>query len=54
MTFKDPFPEAAQEYIVRHKNEWPSVLAYKVGVLFNYPCTPQGVKKQIKKIKQIP
>jgi len=51
VTFKPAFPPAAQEFIKLHKDEWPSVLAYKVGVLFHYPCTPQGVKKLIKKDK---
>jgi hypothetical protein len=50
--FKPTFPPAAKEYIKIHQDEWPSVLAYKVGVLFKYPCTPQGVKKLIKKINE--
>jgi hypothetical protein len=51
MTFKPPFPPAAKEYIRLHQDEWPSVIAYKIGVLFNYPCTDRGVREQIKKIK---
>lgn len=52
MTFKDPFPPAAVEYIRINKDEWPSVLAYKVSILFRYPCTDRGVREQLKKIKQ--
>jgi hypothetical protein len=51
VTFKPPFPPAAREYIGKHLDEWPSVLAYKVGVLFDYPCTKEGIKGIIKKIK---
>lgn len=49
MTFKG-FPPAAKEYIRQNKDEWPSVLAYKIGVLFNYRCTDRGVRGQIKKL----
>jgi hypothetical protein len=52
MAFKPPFPPAAREYISKHIDEWPSVLAYKVGVLFKYPCTDKGIRGQLKKIKE--
>jgi hypothetical protein len=51
MTWKKPFPEAAKEYIRQNINEWPSVLAYNIGKLFDYPCTDRGVREQIKKIR---
>jgi hypothetical protein len=51
LTFKPAFPPAAQEYIEKHIDEWPSILAYKVGVLFSYPCTDRGVREQIKKMR---
>jgi hypothetical protein len=53
MVWKPPFPPAAQEYIRTHAEEWPSVLAYKVGVLFNYPCTRDGVNKFLKRVRRI-
>ena len=51
MTFKPAFPLEAVEYIRRHRDEWPSVLAYKIGVLFGYTCTDRGVREQIKKMR---
>ncbi len=51
MSFKPPFPPAAKEYLKAHADEWPSVLAYKVGVLFSYPCTGRGVREQLKGLK---
>ena len=50
MTIKPPFPPAVKEYIRLHQDEWPSVIAYKIGVMFNYLCTDRGVREQIKKI----
>jgi hypothetical protein len=52
VTWKKPFPPAAKEYIRQNQGEWPSVLAYNIGVMFDYPCTDRGVREQIKKIKQ--
>lgn len=52
MTFKPPFPPAAVEFIRMHQDEWPSVLTYKIGVLFDYPCTDQIVRKKIKEIRK--
>lgn len=54
MTFRPPFPPAAVEYIRLHKDEWPSVLAYKVGILFGYTCTKRGVAEVIRKIRATP
>lgn len=51
MTFRPAFPPAAVEYIGRHMDEWPSVLAYNISRLFDYPCTDRGVRKQMKKIR---
>lgn len=52
MTFKPSFPDAAVAYIRLHQDEWPSVLAYKIGVLFGYPCTKRGVSEQIRKMRR--
>lgn len=50
--FKPPFPPAAVEYIRMNMDaESRSVLAFKVSRLFGYPCTKEGVKGVIKKIK---
>jgi hypothetical protein len=53
MTFKPAFPEAAVEYLRQHQDEWPSVLAYKVGVLFGYTCTDQIIRKKLKELRKL-
>jgi len=52
VTFKPPFPPAAKEYIRLNIDENRSILAYKVSRLFGYPCTKEGVKCLVKKIKK--
>jgi hypothetical protein len=52
VTFKPPFPPAAKEYVRQNIDENRSVLAFKVGRLFGYPCTKEGVKCLIRKIKK--
>ena len=52
MTFKESFPPVAHEYIKQHMDEWPSVLAFKIGRLFGHICTERGVREQIKKIRR--
>jgi len=51
VTFKPPFPPAAVDYIRSHIDESRSILAYKVTVGFGYPCTKEGIKGIIRKIK---
>jgi hypothetical protein len=52
MSFKEPFPPAAQEYIRRHMDDSLTILAFKVSTLFKYPCKPKGIAGQKRRIRQ--
>ena len=49
---KGAFPRAATLYILANIDEWPSVLAYRIGVLFGYPCTKRGVQNKIIQLRR--
>jgi len=51
LTFKPPFPPAAREYIRLNMDENRATLAFKVSRLFGYPCTKEGIKGVIRKLK---
>lgn len=40
-----PFTAAEKEYIRQHLDEWPTVIAYKLSILFGTPRTARGVRK---------
>jgi L-rhamnose mutarotase len=52
MTWHPPLSPAEKEYLKRHQDEWPSVLAYKVSQLFGIPRTERGIRNAIKKLKE--
>jgi hypothetical protein len=52
MTFKPPFSEIEKVYISMHKDEYPSIIAYKLSVLFGTTRTTRGVREQLKKIRE--
>jgi hypothetical protein len=51
MTWHPPLSPAEKEYLRKHQDEWPSVLAYKVSQLFGIPRTERGIRNAIKKLK---
>lgn len=51
MAWHPPLSMAEKEYLRKHQDEWPSVLAYKVSQLFGTPRTERGIRNAIKKLK---
>ena len=51
MTSGIPISDVEKEYLKKHIDEWPSVLAYKVSYLFGVPRTERGIRNAIKKLK---
>lgn len=51
MTWHPPLSTVEKEYLRKHQDEWPSVLAYKVSQLFGTPRTERGIRNAIKKLK---
>lgn len=49
---KGPFPRSAVLYILAHMDGWPSELAYRIGVLFDYPCTKRGVQNKMIQLRR--
>ena len=51
MTSGIPFSNPELKYIADHKEEWPSVIAYHLSVLYKVPRTARGVRKVLKNPK---
>jgi hypothetical protein len=48
MVWREPFSLAERIYIYQHRDEWPSVIAYKISELFGTQRTARGVRGVLK------
>jgi hypothetical protein len=52
MTSGVPFTDAQIVYMERHRDEWPSVLTYKLNSLFGTDHKVGTVRKQLNQLKK--
>jgi hypothetical protein len=53
MTSGVTFTPAEIAYLERHRDEWPSVLAYQLNSLFGSRHTERGVRARLKRLSAV-